>query len=81
MSEANHWVLSRAEINDAVATVAVSEWATPSVAKAQYDKLAWGIVDWLFTHETGGSTTHGGRAWSARLVQELEDGGFNRPDG
>lgn len=76
MSESSHWELTPEEIAEAVIRVPIGEWQTPYAAKAQYLKLAYGIVDWMSTHETDGSPTSGGRSWSARLVEELETGGY-----
>lgn len=81
MSEANYWVLAPEEVVAINNTVPIGEFLLPIVTRAQFDKAVWGIVDWLFTHETDGNITHAGRTWSARLTQELEEGGFSRPDG
>ncbi len=79
MSEFNHLVLSSQEINDIIRSVPIGEPAQLIITKAQFDLAIWGIVDWMFTHETDGKMTSGGKAWAARLTQELEDGGFTRP--
>lgn len=70
MSKASNWELTFEETTVASIKVPIGEWQTPYAVKAQYLKLAYGIVDWLLTHEAGGD------AWAARLVEELEEGGF-----